>query len=324
MAHDRITRRQSASLLAAALLCPLSARAGGDHQISMQFSQASRLQDPGAAPYEPPANLSAVADLFRRMTIGIRINDSGPFGFVVDTGANQSVVSAELVAQLSLPRGAAEPLNGVAGVQITDTTSARLTIGKRVLPNAVFSILPAGAIGGAGLLGLDSLGDQALTLDFAGKTLRIETQQSNTRDPAAIALKATRRDGQLTLVDADLAGVPIVAFLDSGAQNTIGNLALRQIAFKRNPKTLWAQTPIVSATGQTILAEVADLPALRVGGIRVPNWPVAFADLHTFQMWKLTDRPAILLGVDILSRFQYVCLDFARGEVRFRLPSHSA
>jgi hypothetical protein len=234
------------------------------------------------------------------------------------------VISAELVAQLSLPRGAAEPLNGVAGVQITDTTSARLTIGKRVLPNAVFSILPAGAIGGAGLLGLDSLGDQALTLDFAGKTLRIETQQSNTRDPAAIALKATRRDGQLTLVDADLAGVPIVAFLDSGAQNTIGNLALRQIAFKRNPKTLWAQTPIVSATGQTILAEVADLPALRVGGIRVPNWPVAFADLHTFQMWKLTDRPAILLGVDILSRFQYVCLDFARGEVRFRLPSHSA
>jgi hypothetical protein len=38
-------------------------------------------------------------------------------------------------------------------------------------------------------------------------------------------------------------------------------------------------------------------------------------------LWKLIDRPAILLGVDILSRFEYVCLDFARGEVRFRLPS---
>jgi predicted aspartyl protease len=302
------------------LLCPLSARASGMGGVNMNFPPASRLQD-GAAPYEPPMNLSAVADLFRRMTISIRINDTGPFAFVVDTGANQSVISAELVAQLNLPKGPSEPLNGVAGVQVTETTSARLTIGKRVFANAVLSVLPAGAIGGAGVLGLDSLGDQALTLDFARKALRIETRQSNSRDPDAIALKATRRDGQLTLVDADLAGVPIVAFLDSGAQNTIGNLALRQVALRRNPKTVWAQTPIVSATGQTILAEVADLPLLRVGGLKVPNWPVAFADLHTFRLWKLIDRPAILLGVDILSRFEYVCLDFARGEVRFRLPS---
>ncbi|MGI9169828.1 MAG: retroviral-like aspartic protease family protein, partial [Caulobacteraceae bacterium] len=67
----------------------------------------------------------------------------------------------------------------------------------------------------------------------------------------------------------------------------------------------------------------ADLPQLRVGGMRLPNWPVAFADLHTFQMWDLTRKPAILLGVDVLSRFQSVCLDFSRNEVRFRLPERS-
>jgi hypothetical protein len=37
-------------------------------------------------------------------------------------------------------------------------------------------------------------------------------------------------------------------------------------------------------------------------------------------MWDLTRTPAILLGVDVLSRFEYVSLDFARAEVRFRLP----
>ena len=63
-----------------------------------------------------------------------------------------------------------------------------------------------------------------------------------------------------------------------------------------------------------------DLPRLRVGNLNMPNWPVAFADLHTFRMWNLVDRPAILLGVDVLSRFETVCLDFARDEVRFRLP----
>ncbi len=137
-------------------------------------------------------------------------------------------------------------------------------------------------------------------------------------------MKAKRRDGQLTLVDAFLGGVPLTAFIDSGAENTIGNMTLRQMALTRNPKSPWTMTPIVSSTGQVIMAEIADLPALRVGGLRLPNWPVAFADLHTFQMWNMVNKPAILIGVDILSRFEYVCLDFARDEVRFRLPNAEA
>ena len=34
-------------------------------------------------------------------------------------------------------------------------------------------------------------------------------------------------------------------------------------------------------------------------------------------------RPAILIGVDILSRFEKVTLDFAHNEVNFRLPDTS-
>ena len=52
----------------------------------------------------------------------------------------------------------------------------------------------------------------------------------------------------------------------------------------------------------------------------LPNWPVAFADLHTFRMWDLIRAPAILIGVDMLSRFETVCLDFRHDEVAFRLP----
>ncbi|MDQ2765144.1 MAG: retroviral-like aspartic protease family protein, partial [Pseudomonadota bacterium] len=250
--------------------------------------------------YIPPISLSTVADLYRRMTAPIRINGAGPFPFVVDTGANQSVLSEELSLQLSLPVGPFEPLNGVAGVENAATTNAALEIGGRTEKNVVFSLLPAKAIGGVGMLGLDRLEGQELTLDFQGRTLDIKPPGRLWRDPADIAVKAHRRDGQLTLVDADLAGIPLVAFLDSGAQNTIGNMALRSLALTRNPKSPWTDTPIVSATGQTIDAQIADLPQLRVGGMRLPNWPVAFADLHTFKMWDLTRKPAILLGVDVL------------------------
>jgi hypothetical protein len=326
MGHDLASRRHALTAGAAAVLCWLGPRAGRAQTAAVELlhTSPSRLFGHRATPYTPPSEIAAVADLYRRMTVAIRVNGAGPFGFVVDTGANQSVISRELALQLNLPSGPEAPLNGVAGVQIAPTTTARLEVGKRALPERTLSVLPQAGIGGPGMLGLDVIGDQALTLDFANKGLRIETQQSNWRDPDAVWVKATRRDGQLTLVDARLGGVPLTAFVDSGAENTIGNMALRQLALTRNPKSPWTMSPIVSSTGQTIMAEIADLPLLRIGGLALPNWPVAFADLHTFQMWNMVQKPAILLGVDILSRFEYVCLDFSRDEVRFRLPPAAA
>ncbi|MEO8812324.1 MAG: aspartyl protease family protein [Caulobacteraceae bacterium] len=316
MARRTIDRRRIAVMAGASLLCGGRAAAA-----VIEMARASRLTPLEDQPYLPPTSLSMVADIYRRMTAPIRVNGAGPYPFVVDTGANQSVVSRELADLLGLPRGEPEPLHGVAGVEIAPTTRARLDVGGREQKDVVLSVLPAAAIGGSGMLGLDRLEGQELTLDFRGQVLRIKTGGRLWRDPADIAVKARRRDGQLTLVDADLAGIKLVAFLDSGAQNTIGNMALRALAVTRNPTSRWSETPIVSATGQSMMAEIADLPDLRIGGMRLPNWPVAFVDLHTFRLWNLIDRPAILMGVDVLSRFESVCLDFARDEVRFRLPS---
>jgi predicted aspartyl protease len=313
-----INRRRLGALLGAGLIAPGLARGAEIIASPLSASRIPQPLEPGG--YVPPADLKTIADLYRRMTAPISVNGLGPFAFVVDTGANQSVISEELASQLGLARGPMEPLNGVAGMQMTVTTIAKLSVGDRQDSDVVLSILPSAAIGGLGMLGLDRLEDQRLTLNFRDQRLRIEASRRSWRDPDDVSMKAHRRDGQLTLVDADLAGVPVVAFLDSGAQNTIGNMALRELATTRSPTSLWSTVPILSATGQTINADIADLPQLRVGGLHLPDWPVAFADLHTFQMWDLTRTPAILLGVDVLSRFEYVSLDFARAEVRFRLP----
>ena len=313
MAQEFLTRRDAAALLIAGLAVAPAAR-GFDLTRSQD---ATRLAAPA---YIPPVNIAAVNDLYHRMTAPIRVNGKGPFPFVVDTGSNQTVISTELAAKLGLPLGDPAPLNGVAGVQMAPTTRARLDVGPRRHRDASLSVLAQADLGGDGLLGLEDLDGQTVTLDFRSQVLRIEPGHRSVNDFGAVTLKAHRRNGQLTLVDADLAGLKLTAFLDSGAQNTIGNMALRSLALARNPVSPWYETPILSATGQTIRAEIADLPRLRVGNLNVPNWPVAFADLHTFRMWDLVDRPAILLGVDILSRFRSVCLDFDRDEVRFRLP----
>jgi uncharacterized protein YjbI with pentapeptide repeats len=123
------------------------------------------------------------------------------------------------------------------------------------------------------------------------------------------------------LRDADLRGEPITAVLDSGSQVTIGNPALRRLADAHDPDAVWSAATIESASGQSIPARVTSLRDLGVSGLVIQGLSVAFADLHAFRLWGLGGRPAILLGVDVLSRFDAVELDFAKGEVRFRLPA---
>ncbi len=270
--------------------------------------------------YEPPATLGLIADLYARMTAPLRIAGQGPFAFVVDTGANQSVISADLAERLGLTQGPPALLNGVAGSQMAPTAVASIQVGRRLRRGVTMFVLPAPAMGAAGLLGLDGLEGQTLTLDFAARILRIEAAGAGRGGARIVGMRARRRDGQLTLVDADLAGIPVTAFIDSGAQNTIGNRVLQRIVAARRPGGLWTAAPIISVTGQTMQADLAELPHLRIGGMTLSRWRVAFADLHTFRMWDLTDRPAMLIGVDVLSRFEAVSLDFARDEVRFLPP----
>jgi len=322
-AHAPDRRALMAGLAALGVAAPGLSRA----DIVEVGGSASRLVDipsPQAAAdgshYQPPTRISAVMDIYKRMTTSVKVAGAGPYQFVADTGANQSVVSTEVAAKLGLLLGPAQQLNGVAGVQLTPTTEASVEIGPRPKRQATLSVLPEAAIGAPGMLGLDLLDGAQLTLDFSRQTLTIDDDVGRSGMNDEIHLKAHRRDGQLTLVDADLAGIRVTAFLDSGAQDTIGNMALRDLAVTRYPLTPFRPIPIVSVTGQSIDAVFADLPGLRIGGLSVPSWPVAFADLHTFRMWDLVNRPAILIGVDILSRFETVCLDFRRDEVRLRLP----
>jgi len=308
-------RRRIAALLAGAALWPAT-----------RALAISTDPPPGAASAPDPAatasstSIGSGIDWSSRMTAPVRIEGQGPFPFVVDTGANRTVIAAELAMKLGLPEGELEQLHGVAGMQMVPTAFASLTVGDRTGRRDPVSLLPSAAIGGQGLLGLDRIGDQCVTLDFRAQQLVIGAASPRWAGSYEVSVRAHRRDGQLTMVDADLAGVPVVAFIDSGSDTTIGNMALHHFCSEHDPSVKWLKVPVISATGQTMEAEMADLPHLRVGGFQLPVWPVAFVDLHTFSMWGLTERPAILLGMDLLSRFDRVSLDFARGVVRFRLP----
>ena len=179
-------------------------------------------------------------------------------------------------------------------------------------------VLPQAAIGGAGIIGIDRLHNQRLKLDFRAHRLTVEASTFEDPPPFTSKVPARQQSGQLTIVNADLAGIPVAAFLDSGAERTIGNPALHELAVLRLPKAQFFEVPIISVTGRTIPGEIAMLPVLRLGRVRLVDITVTFADLHVFRIWDL-DKPAILIGMDALSVFDSVTLDFGRAEVWFEL-----
>lgn len=283
---------------------------------------------------EAPATgtrLETAFDLALRMTVPVYLGDRGPFAFVVDTGANRTVVGVETAARCSLLNDGSAPVHGIAGTQPAPLVKVpRLRVGQVQSRNLSLPALPRAALGADGLLGIDVMKGRSMRLSFRANTFEIGPSGSgavigrgkDTRIPdrySGVVVPAQYRSGQLVIFDADVAGIPVRAFLDSGSQVTCGNPALREVLIRQRPDLAGRFTPtqLISATGQTASAELAALPRLRLGGVALYNIRAAFAPLHIFSLWDLEDRPAMLIGIDVLRNFDDVTLDFGRREVTF-------
>lgn len=306
------SRRQAVTLLSAASLCPLG---------------AARAQSPvpPTADQTPaaPQDLAAVAasrDETDRMTVPVMVNGQGPFPFIVDTASDRTTVSQTLAATLSLPStgtlnvNSATGLNVVPGVRID-----RLQVGSREIRRIEAPVFLEKDIGASGLLGIDALSDQNIVIDFRAKQMTI--QPSSDRDqPGDIVVKGRSFYGQLVLVDASVAGQDLFVVIDTGGQSSIGNSTLRKLAHTQAPPGTSVQVDVVSVSGDKAAAQTDVLPPIRLGGVLVRNLPVAWADMHTFDLLGLRNRPAMLLGMDVLRKFDRVSVDFKARRVRFLLP----
>jgi hypothetical protein len=289
--------------------------------------------DPTPEP-DAGAQLETAFDIARRMTVPVFLNGQGPYAFVVDTGANRSVVSRELAASLGLPAAGQVDVHGIAGAQPAPLAGVRrFRVGETSSSGLVLPVLPRGKLGADGLLGVDVLRGRRVFMDFALNRFEIAAsasgteigRQNNSRIPNSldpVRVPAQYRFGQLVILDAEVGKVPLSAFIDSGSQVTVGNLALRDAVVRKQPEfgVRLAPVPLISATGQTAMGEFAPLPTLRLGGLAVNQVMGIFADLHIFDLWKLSDRPAILVGIDVLRHFRGVTLDFGRRQVIFIPP----
>ena len=311
--------------------------------LALAFAAALAI-DPAPADPAPPAPSPAVAialpplapgteavhtgsDAEGRMTVDVGIAGHGPFRFMVDTGAERTVLSAGLAARLGVVAGGQRRVMGVAGprdVGVADVPGIRL--GTRDFSASAVPILADADIGADGILGLDGLQGQRVLLDFAQHRITFEAPRRGEDAGFEIVVTGRRRGGQLILTHAVIDGVDTDVVLDTGAEMSVGNRALQRALYGRQAGGRQAGAggaTLISVTGQTLPADIASARGLDVGALHIAGLTFAFADSPAFAALRLDRRPALLLGMRELRLFRRVAIDFATRRVLFDIGAAS-
>ncbi|MDB5699266.1 MAG: hypothetical protein JWN69_2070 [Alphaproteobacteria bacterium] len=262
-----------------------------------------------------------------RMTVPVSISGQGPYAFLVDTGAERTVISRELASRLALIPGDQVTVHSMTETGLVSTARIpELKVSKNSMKDLQAPAFAAADLGAAGMLGVDSLQSQRVVFDFARKTMSIRASRrwDNDRDPNTIVVSARSLYGRLLITQASVDGEKIVVVLDTGSQITIGNGALRRKLAARNKLRATQPVELISVTGGMTLVDYTAVKRMAIGGVDIRNMPIGFADVQPFRQLHLEDRPALLLGMDALKLFDRVSVDFARKEVRFLSPDLSA
>lgn len=302
-------------LLLATLLLPPGAAAGGREPV----------QDPELTIPEERVEgaLLALGELDARLTVPVALGAKGPYDFIIDTGAERTVVSRELAGSLKLAASRPVMLTSMTGTSRVNTVLVpRLTIPSVGLEHSVIApALEARHLGALGLLGIDTLQRHQVSIDFEKGTMEVRPSEKRKKrshyNAGEIVITAKSLFGQLIVTDAYYGSTRIQVVLDTGAQVSMGNSALRR-KFGRRRKT--QQIVITSVTGERAIADYANVPGIKIGDVLFGSMPIAFADVAPFERFGLTERPALLLGMDALRSFRRVDIDFPNRQVRFLLP----
>ena len=261
-------------------------------------------------------------DKNERMTVPVRLGGAGPFRFLVDTGSNRTAISSEVAARLRLEAGERADLHTVTGVRNVKTANipdVQLTSGGLRLLDA--PILEAEHMGADGILGTDMLSTKRVVFDFERRIMTIvPSEQRVPRETGTIVVTGRIRNGRLIVTNALADDNKITVILDTGAEVSVGNEALRLRLGNAGLLKRSGSVELESVTGDLFAGEYTFVKKLAIGDVAMSNLAVVFADVHTFKQLGFDDRPALLLGMNALRAFKKVSIDFANKKLRLLLP----
>ncbi|MGC8518833.1 MAG: retroviral-like aspartic protease family protein [Steroidobacteraceae bacterium] len=276
------------------------------------------------APQHRPSLLSSAPtrlNLLGQIVVPVMIDGRGPFPFLLDTGANGSVIAPRLVKALGLiaREGRVERVEGVTGTQPLPWVSVRtLQVGRIVKHEVRMPICSTPIMKEVdGILGMAGFGPVRIAVDFRHHRVAIDR---SSRGPmwGFLDIRAVRTRGGLLMIPARVGGLAVEAVIDTGSPVTLGNPALRK-ALLSHSRTGVA-TPIYGVTAQVSTGSRAVAPTLILGPVAIQHLLIVYSDVPIFREWHLQDKPAVIIGTDVLRVADSLVLDYPRARV-YILPA---
>lgn len=267
---------------------------------------------------EPRYVAPTLRDRIGRVWAPVYINGQGPFRLVLDTGANRTAVIPALANRLGMPM---EPttvkLLGVTGSLMVPIISVKsIEVGDLWLGDRKVAVVPDVFGGAEGVLGADGLSDKRIHIDFRNDEISILRSSGRpTQGLGTTRVPVKMQHGHLLMFDIKIAGVRTKAMLDTGAQTTVGNRSLRA-ALSRKREGI--SNEIIGVTLDVQKGETFFTPAVDIGGLTIRGMRVTFGDMYIFDAWKMTEEPAILIGMDIIGLLDTLIIDYKRKELHLR------
>jgi predicted aspartyl protease len=282
--------------------------------LGLMGAGAAHAQLPGPATgtrLVEQVELDAWVDEWGRPTAKVRVNGQHDYRFLVDTGSTTTVIAERVAKALALPYVGTAMVNGTTGS--AEMPVARLqqlvtgSVTKNRLRVAILSDVGLGQEDG--ILGADVFAGKRLTFDIEDKVVRVEPTRRDVR--SARAANINIRNGLLAEIEGRIGGVRCKLMLDTGAENCIANLKLEDMLTKVAPRMQkYERARVVGVTGHVLEGTYLRLPRIDMGKVDVRDAGAVATDAHIFKLWGLQDEPALIVGVDVLSRLRGFSIDY--------------
>jgi len=248
-----------------------------------------------------------------------KVNDSGPFRFLLDTGAGSTLVTANLAAKLgvaTLRQGKGQGIGGSTSIGIAAATS--IQIGELRKENVEVGVTESldqvgRAIGTPvdGLLGHTFFNDLSLTIDFEKRRLTFATADENVMDVSTgTPFELVHAKKPLIQVDVWINGSgPYPMALDTGASST--SISPELARFAENVHDIPGG---VSGIGGRVPAQSGRLRSLRVGDSIQRDSDVVILDTLGPLNQALGKELMGLIGFNFLRHYR-VTIDYPRQKI---------
>ena len=238
----------------------------------------------------PHAGLTLpMQDFGGRPLVDVRINDQGPYSFVLDTGASISVIGESVGRELSLgPAAGVQARAPGGGAAPTIVMVKTLGVGTATLGGLMAAVMPLEELlkgDGAprGVLSASSFRGCLVIFDYPGKRITINPGALEAADSKTIFEYG--EDQVLPLVPIRIAGHDTYVHLDTGSAFTLTlpRHFLAELPLKTQPK----DAGMVRLPGGTFPVSSAEVD----GPIQLGQYPLDLRDVRFSDM-----RPGVEIG----------------------------